>query len=393
MREVDSSWAFFCWKKKIKSSNKVREPCNYCSRIHFIHLQCSSLLTFLQHWNSQTHHGVSLAYSTSTGAASFRMLGWTGTWEAAGFFLFLELPGFAQHLLPLIFPHRKQLLVQGERELGEEKGPAFHPQNPGQKLLHHICQQFCCRTELGPPRCCQGREDEPPHSPQWQQNSLRSHSLLSSCLALQLPKNQWLVRRKMGSPILPAQTDCTEPFVMMFYSPDSEFLRKKKKKAPNPRKHQSDKPWAHCEGWNTTSDKTQMSWWPWSSLSGHEGSSCCIWNWMGFNPCLPHSAAPIIANSRAGRALLLLLPNKRLCAVSWTNKPSWGQNPARTWLLCPSTSPPLPKAGIIPSCPNSPFLQVLEVCEHNQGFFPISRTWRIKPVQGSISPVPEGNLF
>lgn len=117
-----------------------------------------------------------------------------------------------------------------------------------------------------------------------------------------------------------------------------------KRKAANPRKHQ---PFLtrvtnveHWEDWNTTSenrDKTQTSWWPWSSLSVPEGSSCWIWNWMGFKACLPNSAVPITANSRAGKALLLFLPKHtpsslRHCAASWTNKPSWGGNTARTQL-------------------------------------------------------------
>lgn len=100
--------------------------------------------------------------------------------------LLLVLPGFAQDLLPLISQHhhRKQLLVQRERDLEKEKSLGFYLQNPGQKLDHHICQQFC--TELEPHRSC------------WHLwFSVNTKCTQVPLTASNLPKYQWL-QRKMG---------------------------------------------------------------------------------------------------------------------------------------------------------------------------------------------------
>lgn len=150
----------------------MRESCNYCSRIHFIHLQCSSLLTFLQHWCSQTNRESAWVTPTPVGQRV------SGHWNEVELeelkVLFLVLPGFAQYLLPPTSPHhhstttgssswyrgrrswrKKRALVSTHKLLGKSWNTTFVSS----------FAPFCCSTELEPPRRCKGRGDEPPLVP------------------------------------------------------------------------------------------------------------------------------------------------------------------------------------------------------------------------------------
>lgn len=108
-------------------------------------------------------------------------------------------------------------------------------------------------------------------------------------------------------------------------------------------------------------DKTQMSWWPGSSLNVTEGSSCSIRNWLDFKQCLPNFAVSITANSgKAGKALVIIHPQtySQFTDILYLqlNQPNkLGRKQCQDFALAlPARFQPLTKTRTIPSCKKAP---------------------------------------
>lgn len=175
-------------------------------------------------------------------------------------FLFLVLPSFAQYLLPPTSPHHHSITTRNSswyrgRGSWMRKGPQFLSRKSwakaGTPRLSAVLHHSAAALSWNPTGTVGAGRMSHFTGSQGQQNALRSHLLLSPCLALKLPKYQWLLRKKMGrvrpkeshSPStaapaaahLPAQTDCSETgpeAFVLFYTPESKFIRKKKSSKP-----------------------------------------------------------------------------------------------------------------------------------------------------------------
>lgn len=107
-------------------------------------------------------------------------------------------------------------------------------------------------------------------------------------------------------------------------------------------------------------DKTQTSGWPGSSFNITEGSSCCFRNWPDFKPCLPNFALSIAANSRAGKALVIIHPQTYMqltdiLHLELNQQSQLGRKRSQDWALTlPAGFQPLTKTRMIPSCRKVP---------------------------------------
>lgn len=143
----------------------------------------------------------------------------------------------------------------------------------------------------------------------------------------------------------------------------------------------------HCEDCNTTGTKYRRAGGPGAtstSLEGHLAGSEIGWVSNHVSLILQFQLLPIPEQAkprcRCCPNTAQLTETSPACQSSQQTLPGRGS-------CSPSTFPPLAKAGMIPSCPSTaPSCRLWGVCGHSQGFFPLSRTFRIKPGIHQTSP-------